>query len=272
MALYVVGDVQGCDVQLAQLIERVERDDSHAHWFFVGDLVNRGPASLAALRRIRNMGERAGCVLGNHDLHLLAVAEGLRKPGRSDTLTALLQAPDRNELLDWLRHRPLAQRIDGHLMVHAGVLPQWSASQTLALAQEVESRLRGPDWHELLRGMMGNLPTAWDDNLAGIDRWRCILNALTRLRYCSADGHMVLQPSETDLQAPTPPLAWYDLPQRATSDVTVVFGHWAQRGLTLRTNLIGLDSGCVWGGKLSAVRLHDRAVFQVACPRFQAPE
>lgn len=268
LTLYAIGDIQGCAGQLQMLLEQVRHGDPEARWFFVGDLVNRGPRSLDTLRLIRALGEHADCVLGNHDLHLLAVASGVRKAGRSDTIAQILQAPDRDELLEWLRQRPLARRIDRHLFVHAGLLPQWSADQVMALAQEVEEVLRGPGCQEFLREMYGNMPTAWDDRLRGIERWRCIVNALTRIRLCTADGQMAMNPSaeQSDL------LPWFDLPQRCSADVTVVFGHWAANGLMLRPNLIGLDSGCVWGGKLSAVRLADRTLFQVDCPQFQAAQ
>ena len=272
MTLYAVGDIQGCGEQLATLIEKVYRDDPAACWFFVGDLVNRGPRSLATLRQIRALGKRAECVLGNHDLHLLAVANGTRKSGRSDTIAEILQAPDRDELLDWLRQRPLARCIDGHLLVHAGLLPQWSVDQTLALAAEVEAALRGPDWQAFLRDMYGDTPDRWDDALRGMARLRCIVNALTRLRFCTADGRMVLKLDDGAAAAAQGYLPWFDLPARRSTDVTVVFGHWSARGLILRANLIGLDSGCVWGGQLSAVRLSDRALFQVPCPQFQRPD
>ena len=271
MNAYAVGDLQGCAGQLNELLDQVGRIDADPRWFFVGDLVNRGPRSLDTLRLIRNMGDRAECVLGNHDLHLLAVANGIRKSGRYDTIDEILHAPDREELLDWLRQRPLARLIDGHLMVHAGLLPQWSATQAVALAQEVETALRGPDWIEFLRQMYGNTPDRWNDALAGIERLRCIVNALTRIRFCTPDGRMELKSKEAAGNALDGHLPWFDLPLRSSADVTVVFGHWSARGLTLRANLIGLDSGCVWGGKLSAVRLADRALFQVDCPQFKQP-
>ena len=269
MSWYAVGDVQGCAGQLRDLIALVERTDADAHWFFVGDLVNRGPRSLETLRLIHSMGKRANCVLGNHDLHLLAVAHGVRKPGRSDTISEILDAPDRDVLLDWLRHRPLAHRIDDHLLLHAGVLAQWSVAQTLSLAGEVEAVLQGPHWHDFLQQMYGDGPDAWTDDLTGVSRWRCIVNALTRLRYCRLDGSMVLKVDDADQAARHGYIAWYDLPDRQSATATIVFGHWSARGLILRPNLIGLDSGCLWGGQLSALRLSDRALFQVQCPQFQ---
>ncbi|MEC5215761.1 bis(5'-nucleosyl)-tetraphosphatase (symmetrical) [Actimicrobium sp. GrIS 1.19] len=271
MSLYIVGDLQGCASQLQALMHKIDALDPDARWFFVGDLVNRGPRSLDTLRLIRQLGNRADCVLGNHDLHLLAVANGVRKAGRSDTIDEILKAPDGDDLLDWLRHRPLARLIDGHLIVHAGVLPQWSAAQTLALAGEVETVLRSPGALDFLRNMYGNTPGLWDDTLEGNGRLRCIVNALTRMRYCTPDGRMEFNMKESagiDVEGYLP---WFDLPQRQSADVTVVFGHWSALGLIRRENLIGLDSGCVWGGKLSAVRLSDHALFQVDCPQYQQP-
>lgn len=266
----MVGDIQGCGAQLDALIALVTAQDDDAHWFFLGDLVNRGPRSLDTLRHIRRMGSRAECLLGNHDLHLLAVANGTRKSGGLDTIDDILQAPDRTELLDWLRARPLAALRDGHLLVHAGVLPQWDVATTLALANEVETVLQGPHWSDFLREVFGNAPEQWHDGLTGIDRLRCIVNALTRLRWCTADGCMLLK--DSDAAAADQKFAWYDLPQRATASTPIAFGHWSARGLLLRADVVGLDSGCVWGGRLTALRVGDRALFQVNCPAFQSPD
>ena len=271
MSLYAVGDIQGCCAQLQELIATVLRHDPEARWFFVGDLVNRGPQSLQTLQTIRALGARANCLLGNHDLHLLAVSQGVRRASRGDTCEAILQAPDRADLLDWLRQRPLAAFIDGHLLVHAGVLPQWDVQQAMALAQEVESVLRGPDWVDFLREMYGDTPVQWHDNLRGIERLRCIVNALTRLRWCTPNGSMQLKTGKVEQAEHGTYLPWFEVPQRQTAAVTVVFGHWSARGLVLQPNLLGLDSGCIWGGKLSALRLSDRALFQVNCPQFQTP-
>lgn len=272
MSLYLVGDIQGCGTQLEALIATVTAQDADARWFFLGDLVNRGPRSLDTLRLIRSMGTHAECLLGNHDLHLLAVANGTRKRSGSDTIDDILQAPDRTELLDWLRHRPLAALRDGTLLVHAGVLPQWDTEKTLALAHEVETVLRGPDWRDFLREMIGNTPAQWQDDLSGMDRLRCIVNALTRLRWCTPEGRMLLKDRDVADVSADQKLAWFAVPGRATSTMKVAFGHWSARGLLIQPTLIGLDSGCVWGGKLSAVRLPDHALFQVTCPQFQSPD
>jgi bis(5'-nucleosyl)-tetraphosphatase (symmetrical) len=270
MSTYAIGDIQGCRQRLDELLERVRAAAPDARLVFLGDIVNRGPESLGTLRLIRSLGEKAEVVLGNHDLHLLAVAHGIRKPHRSDTLDDILNAPDRDELLEWLRRRPLALFECGHLLVHAGVLPQWTARKTMALAQEVEAVLRGPAWMDFLNGMYGNTPAKWDDALEGIDRWRCIVNALTRIRFCDADGAMELMTKGGHISLPGY-MPWFDVPDRKTGDVTVAFGHWSTLGLTVRRNLIALDTGCLWGGKLSAVCLDDRSIIQVSCPQYQIP-
>lgn len=267
MTTYAIGDIQGCQDRLDMLLRDIEPG---ATLIFVGDLVNRGPRSLQTLRQVRGLGARAKIVLGNHDLHLLAVACGIRPAHRSDTLDEILSAPDREELLTWLRHQHLALSEDGHLIVHAGVLPQWTAMQTLSLAQEVETVLRGPDWVEFLKQMYGNTPARWDESLTGADRLRCIVNGLTRLRFCDAAGTMDLGSKGVETKLPSY-MRWFDVPGRRTGDTTVVFGHWSTLGLMLEPRLISLDTGCLWGGKLTAVRLHDRHVVQVACPQYLAP-
>lgn len=271
MATYALGDIQGCQPQLQMLLEIIDRETPGAKLFFAGDLVNRGPASLETLRMVKGLGERAVTVLGNHDLHLLAVACGIRKVKPGDTVQPVLEAPDRNELIDWLRHRPMAYAADGFLLVHAGVLPQWDAEKTMALAHEVEQVLRGNDWKDFLAEMYGNLPDRWDDGLEGTARLRCIVNGLTRLRFCTADGKMEFASKMGTDEAPPGYMPWFDVPGRKTGDSTVVFGHWSTLGLVMRDRLVSLDTGCVWGGKLTAVRLEDRALFQVDCPGFQEP-
>ncbi|CAN5427305.1 symmetrical bis(5'-nucleosyl)-tetraphosphatase [soil metagenome] len=271
MSTYAIGDLQGCHARLAELLARIRSVCATPRLLFVGDLVNRGPQSLATLRTIRGLGDSAQVVLGNHDLHLLAAAHGIRKPHRSDTLDDILAAPDRDELLDWLRHKPLAWMADEHLMIHAGVMPQWTATQTLELAHEVEVVLRGPRWIDFLREMYGNTPARWDDDLRGAERLRCIVNALTRMRYCRVDGSMDFAKVES-VGNPLPGyMPWFDVPGRKTENVNIIFGHWSNLGLTIRPNLLGIDTGCVWGGKLTAICLQDRSVIQVACPQYQKP-
>ena len=261
------------------LLERIalenqpDRDPDHAI-VFVGDLVNRGPDSLGALRRVMALCQASDghveALLGNHDLHLLAVAAGVQSASRGDTFEAILAAPDRETLLDWLRARPLALLRGSHLLFHAGVLPEWTAQQTIALSREVEAVLQGPRWRDFLAQMYGNTPDRWDDTLTGDARLRCIVNALTRMRFCTPDGVMVFGHKES-AGAPEGSglLPWFELAQRRTRDVTVVFGHWSAMGLLMRDDVIGLDSGCVWGGKLSAVCLEDRRLLQVDCPEYR---
>jgi bis(5'-nucleosyl)-tetraphosphatase (symmetrical) len=269
---YVIGDIQGCCDQLEQLLALIEQQAAGAKILFAGDLVNRGPKSLETLRLVKAMGSRADTVLGNHDLHLLAVANGIRPAHHSDTLEAILQAPDREELLEWLRQRPLAILEQGHLLVHAGLFPQWSIANALSLAQELEQILHGPDWITLLTEMYGNTPDRWNDSLQGSDRWRCIINALTRMRYCSEDGQMDFASKDGMADAPPGFMPWFDVPGRKSAHHAVAFGHWSTLGLVLRPDLISLDTGCVWGGKLTAVSLSDRSIIQLDCPQQQSPK
>ncbi|MBR7799913.1 symmetrical bis(5'-nucleosyl)-tetraphosphatase [Undibacterium fentianense] len=268
---FVIGDVQGCFDQLLELIERINQVDPTAQLYFAGDLVNRGPKSLDTLRLIRDLGAKANAVLGNHDLHLLAVAQQLRPKHHSDTLDDILNAPDRDELLEWLRHRSLALDIKGHLLVHAGVYPNWTKAMTLSLAHEVEQQLQGENFREILSAMYGNSPAEWRDDWQANDRYRCIINGLTRMRFCNANGAMDFELKEGSGKAPDHLHAWFDLPTRQTQNCTVVFGHWSTLGLVMRDKLISLDTGCVWGGKLSAVRLEDRLILQVDSPQHQCP-
>jgi bis(5'-nucleosyl)-tetraphosphatase (symmetrical) len=278
MALYLIGDVQGCDAALQRLLDELSFSPSRDTIYLLGDLVNRGPDSAAVLRRLMGYGASARCLLGNHDLHLLAIAHGVRAPHRSDTLAGILQAPDRPALLAWLCQQRLAmlERLGGEdvLMVHAGVLPAWTASQTQALAAEVEAVLRGPALGEFLHQMYGNQPAAWDDALTGAARLRVIVNALTRLRFCTPAGQMEFDTKEGAGAAPAGFVPWFDAPARQTAGVTVAFGHWSTLGWLARPDLLALDSGCVWGGHLSAVRLGGSGrheLIQVQCPAMQTP-
>ena len=275
MARYLVGDIQGCDAPLARLLAKIGFSASRDTLYVLGDLVNRGPASAAVLRRLMALGDAAQCLLGNHDLSLLAVAHGQRAPHRNDTMDDILAAADREAMLEWLRHRAMALHAHGILMVHGGVLPQWDLAQTLGLARELESVLRGPDLSGFLSQMWGNRPDRWEDGLAGADRLRVIVNALTRLRFCTPDGAMDLKASGGLEHAPAGTLAWFDVPGRRTAGVPIAFGHWSTLGYLRRDDLVSLDTGCVWGGCLSALRLGaTRAqdeLIQVKCEQAQAP-
>lgn len=280
MALYLIGDVQGCDEALAHLLDEIAFSPSRDTLVLLGDLVNRGPSSGAVLRRVQRLGQAARCVLGNHDLHLLGVAVGARPPGRRDSLADLLAAPDCQALLDWLRHQPMAlhRRIGGEdlLMVHAGVLPQWDLAQTLGLAGEVEAALRGPAARECLHDLFGNTPAQWHDGLAGVDRLRVIVNALTRLRFCTADGVMDFEAKDSAEDTPPGHWPWFDVPGRRTAGITVACGHWSTLGWLARPDLLMTDTGCVWGGTLSAARIgataREREHLQVPCAQSRRPE
>jgi len=259
MALYLIGDVQGCDHDLARLLDEISFSPSRDTLYLLGDLVNRGPDSLGVLRRLMALDNAAHCLLGNHDLHLLAVAHGVRNLGRGDTLDDVLAAPDRDSLLTWLRRQAMALQllVGGHriLLVHAGVLPLWSVDRTLALASEVEEVLRATSHGDFFRAMYGNTPTHWDEALQGTERLRVIVNALTRLRFCDAQGHMEFESKEGPGQAPVGFMPWFDVPGRVTAHDTVVFGHWSALGPLARQDVVAMDTGCVWGGCLSALRL-----------------
>jgi len=267
MATYAVGDLQGCFDSLKELLGEIGFNESRDRLWLTGDLVNRGPQSLEILRFVKSLGEGAISVLGNHDLHLLMVADGRAKQQRKDTLGEILDAPDREELLTWLRGLPLMHSEDDYTMVHAGLLPSWSIDQALGLAREVEHVLQGSDWHGLMAQMYGNKPDHWDDALAGYDRLRMIINAMTRLRICTAEGRMEFSYTGTIEDIPPGYMPWFAVPGRRSTKSTVICGHWSAIGLLVQTNLLALDSGCLWGRRLSAVRLEDRQTYQVACPK-----
>ena len=257
MAVFVIGDVQGCHGALQALLRRVRYSADRDRLWFVGDLVNRGPDSLAVLRFVRSLGEGAVTVLGNHDLHLLAVAAGVCPPRREDTLDAVLKAQDREDLLDWLRHRPLLHHDQqtGFLMIHAGLPPQWDLARARACAQEVEAVLASDRHGAFFHHMYGDTPRRWSEELKGWERLRFITNCLTRLRYCTPAGDLVLDrkgpPSPCDREI----LPWFRIPGRASAGLSIVCGHWAALGRHRENGVWALDSGCVWGGALTALRL-----------------
>jgi bis(5'-nucleosyl)-tetraphosphatase (symmetrical) len=265
MSTYAIGDVQGCYDPLRRLLDSIDFDPADDVLWFVGDLVNRGPQSVETLRFVRSLGDRAVTVLGNHDLSLLVIAAGHSKPHRGDTIDQVLAAPDRDELLDWLRHQKLMHAEDGYAMVHAGLLPQWTIERALELAREVEAALQGPEHAALLRHMYGNKPDRWDESLTGHDRLRVIVNAMTRLRLCDAAGRMEFSHKTGLDTAPQGFMPWFEVPERASAGTPIVFGHWAALGLVVRADLAAIDTGCVWGRELTALRLHDRRLFQCRC-------
>jgi bis(5'-nucleosyl)-tetraphosphatase (symmetrical) len=271
--IFAIGDVQGCNQQLKQLIKKLPKDSKI---ICVGDLVNRGPDSLGALRTLKALQEagQAECILGNHDLHLLARDAGIRGPKSLDTLDDILKAPDRKELIDWLRHRPMAlysgKENLNTLFVHAGILPQWSVTKTLELAHELEKVLRHKNYAKSLIEMYGNTPNQWNDKLKGAERLRVIINSFTRLRFCTVRGVMELESKEGAGDAPKGYMPWFEVPNRKTEDAKIVFGHWSTLGLLKKKNVVCLDAGCVWGGQLTAMSLGKRPQF-IQVPGLKRP-
>ena len=254
--IYAIGDIQGCAPSLKSLIKKIPKESK---MIFLGDLVNRGPSSLGTLRQLKSLQEqgRVECILGNHDLHLLAIDAGLRKTKGLDTVSSILRAPDRAELIHWLRHRPMALSNGKVITVHAGILPQWDLQQTIECAQEVEKALRKKSYVDFLANMYGNAPNKWSNSLKGSERLRVITNALTRLRFCTPTGQMEFESKEGLENGPKGYIPWFKVPKRKTQDALVYFGHWSTLGLMRRNNVIGLDTGCVWGGKLTAMEIPD---------------
>ncbi|MFN3415177.1 MAG: symmetrical bis(5'-nucleosyl)-tetraphosphatase [Caldimonas sp.] len=271
--IYLIGDLQGCCDALDRLLAEIGFSPSRDHLYVLGDLVNRGPCSLQVLQRLASFGEAATCLLGNHDLHLLAVAHGVRRPHRSDTLGPILDSPQREAWIAWLRRQRLAVQAHGWLMVHAGVVPQWDAAQTLALAAQVEAHLRSDELGAFLQVMYGNEPAQWREDLVGADRLRFVVNVLTRIRFCDAQGRLDLSVKDGARAAPPGLFPWFDVPGRRTAGTPIACGHWSTLGLLMREDLLAIDTGCVWGGRLTAVRVDGgrREVVQVECAQAQAP-
>jgi bis(5'-nucleosyl)-tetraphosphatase (symmetrical) len=288
MSTYAIGDLQGCYDPLRRLLDAVGFDPAHDRLWFAGDLVNRGPQSLQTLRFIAGLGGAALSVLGNHDLHLLAVAHGGRR-GRRDTLEELLAAPDRDELLDWLRRQPLLHEAPGLALatapapsptmgplalLHAGLPPQWDLAQARACAREAEAALRAPDYPELLRQMYGDEPALWDEQLRGLPRLRFIINCYTRLRYCDKQGRAEFASKGAPGSQPKGLLPWFAVPKPRWAGTTVLFGHWSTLGRVHwpEYGVYGLDTGAVWGRRLTALRLDDRKLISVECPELRKPD
>jgi bis(5'-nucleosyl)-tetraphosphatase (symmetrical) len=287
MANYLIGDLQGCDNALGRLLAKIDFSPSRDVLFVLGDLVNRGPESLAVLERLMRYGDAAQCLLGNHDLNLLAIAHGVRQPHRKDTLTEILQSPKLPALMDWLKNQSMAMLHEipkntqnkPLIMVHAGVLPAWTATDTIAYANEVETILRTASSAELsqfLRDMYGDEPAVWHGDLRGTARYRVIINALTRLRFCTSDGQMEFATKDSADAAPAGYMPWFEVPNRATKNITVAFGHWSTLGWLNRPDVLALDGGCVWGGCLNALRLDESGgaqheLIHIDCDQAQKP-
>jgi bis(5'-nucleosyl)-tetraphosphatase (symmetrical) len=266
LANYIVGDIQGCLDELNALLDSVAFNQQHDTLWIAGDLVARGPKSLETLRFVRSLGAAAKVVLGNHDLHLLAVSLGIHRAKAKDNTQAILDAPDKQPLLDWLRMQPLLQEHDEFVVCHAGISPDWSLDQARLCAREVEEKLQGEHWQTLIEKMYSNQPDKWHPTLCGIERWRYTINAFTRMRFCFNDGRLdmacKLPPDEIKEDDLTP---WFSLSSRIPLEKVVLFGHWAALGGYSDTNIIGLDTGCVWGGTLTMIRWEDRQFFTQPC-------
>jgi bis(5'-nucleosyl)-tetraphosphatase (symmetrical) len=278
MAIYAIGDVQGCYDELIALLDLIHFDPAADTLWFTGDIVNRGPKSLAVLRFVKGLGERAQTVLGNHDLHLLAIDSGHGKLRKDDTLKEVLKADDREELLAWLRSRPLMHHdpVLGIYMLHAGLPPQWTVEQALQSAMEVENVLRGDRFAKFFENMYGNKPIRWKPSLTGWDRMRFITNCFTRLRYVDSDGKLCLGAKGPIGSQPASCIPWFQHSARQTKEVLCVFGHWSTLGFYDADGVIGLDTGCLWGGMLTAVRLdveaETRQPIQVPCKASRQPK
>lgn len=280
MSTYLIGDIQGCHQPFSHLLRQLSFSPSRDTLYVLGDLINRGPESSEVLRHCMQLGDAVKPLLGNHDLHLLATAHGIRKPGKRDTLESILNAPDRNELLHWVSQQPLTRYLEDSqgqklLMVHAGILPQWTLEETLTLSDEVHQKIKGQDLLDFLMHMYGNTPNQWNAQLTGSDKMRVIVNALTRIRFCTPDGVMDFESSEAADAAPDGLMPWFECPARKTADAIVAFGHWSTLGLINRPHLMALDTGCIWGGCLTIMELGsnflERKVHQVHCDQAQKP-
>lgn len=271
MAIYAIGDVQGCYDELMGLLDKIRFNPGSDRLWFAGDLVNRGPKSLEVLRLVKSLGDSAVTVLGNHDLHLLALTQGNRSHYKHGSLEEVLNAPDCHELIEWLRHRPVMYHHEkrGYSLIHAGLPPQWSLATAIACARELEETLRGPGFHHYCQEMYGNEPDLWRDDLEGVERLRFITNAFTRLRFCTRDGRLSMRDKGAPGSQPSGILPWFEMPERATRNDRIIFGHWSTLGYKQTGNTWCLDSGCLWGGKLTALRLRKTRQpkpLQFSCP------
>ena len=263
MSTFAIGDVQGCYDDLRRLLDHIAFDPGCDRLWLVGDLVNRGPQSAATLRFVKSLGTSATAILGNHDLHTMVVAFGVRAPHHGDTIDDILSASDRDELLHWLRHCPLMHQEGPNAMVHAGLLPQWTVAEAGRLAREVEVVLRSDEHGEFFRHMYGNKPRHWKNSLIGYDRLRVIVNAMTRLRLCDVTAGMEFTHKTAPVDMPAGYRPWFDMDGRRGTDARIIFGHWAALGVMVRADVVCLDAGCVWGRELTAMKLDDGTLYSV---------
>lgn len=271
--VFAIGDIQGCLSPLERLLDQISFNPNNDKLWFCGDLINRGPQSLETLRYIKALGDSAICVLGNHDLHFLAIASGAGTPKSKDTFDEILAAPDRDDLCEWLRHCPLLHLDEelGYVMVHAGIYPGWRWNETLELAREAEAILRSPDHIVFFQGMYGNQPEKWDRSLQGLERTRFTINSLTRMRFCTEDLCLDLKHKGKPGQQPDGLQPWYEFMSLDNGGFEILFGHWSTLGALEKKGLIALDTGCIWGGKLSAFELNSRELFQLQCTKEMTP-
>ncbi|BEV73272.1 MULTISPECIES: symmetrical bis(5'-nucleosyl)-tetraphosphatase [unclassified Paludibacterium] len=270
MASYAIGDIQGCFAPFQQLLRKIDFNPGKDTLWLTGDLVNRGPESLEVLRWVYRHQDCVQTVLGNHDLHLLAVSEGFGKVHASDTILDILHAADGKVLLDWLRCQPLMIAGDGYAMVHAGLLPEWTIDRALDLAEEVENELAGPGYREFLARLYGNKPTRWSEELRGVERLRLIVNAMTRMRLVTRDGEIDLSFKGELADAPANLMPWFAVERRRSQGTPIICGHWSALGLFVTDEILAIDTGCLWGGSLTALRLEDRQLFSLECQAYQA--
>jgi bis(5'-nucleosyl)-tetraphosphatase (symmetrical) len=272
MAIYAIGDIQGCFDELLKLLDTLSFNEHDDQLWFAGDLVNRGPKSLETLRFVKSLGDSAITVLGNHDLHLLAASCAPKIAHKKDSLLPILEAPDRDELIDWLRHRPLFHFNDDFCLVHAGVPPQWDFKKTQKMALLAEQTLRGANYQAFLKQMYGNKPNIWSPNLKGVERLRFIVNCFTRMRYCDASGRLDFIHSGPLGSQPKNLVPWFEAPKRKSTDMRIIFGHWSSLGYYEGPNCYAIDTGCLWGGQLTALKLGESVQrFSIDCPEAKKP-
>lgn len=272
MSIYAIGDIQGCFDELLRLLDTLSFNEHTDQLWFAGDLVNRGPKSLETLRFVKSLGDSAVTVLGNHDLHLLAASCATKIANKKDTLLPVLEAPDRDELIHWLRHRPLFHHNDQFCLIHAGLPPQWDFERTQKMATAAEQVLRSPDYKVFLRQMYGNKPNVWSSNLKGVERIRFIINCFTRMRYCDINGRLDFVNSGPPGSQPKTLVPWFEVPKRKNADMRIIFGHWSTLGYYEGSNCYAIDTGCLWGGQLTALKLGEPVErFCIDCPEAKKP-